>query len=153
MSDQIYFAASTLGFYASGIHSAIPADAVPVEPEQYHLLMDGQSAGRVIAVDGQGHPVLTEPQSPDPEAVLVAWRAQATVSRFQARAALHAAGLLGAAEAAVAGADPIVRIAWTDAAEWRRDSPTIAAIAAAFDPPLTAEQVDDLFRSAALITA
>ena len=73
------------------------------------------------------------------------------VSRFQARAALHIAGLLVQAEAAVAAADPLAQMAWADAQEFRRNSPTIAALSASIG--LTSEQVDDLFRSAALIVA
>lgn len=73
------------------------------------------------------------------------------VSRFQARAALHIAGLLVQAEAAVAAADPLAQMAWADAQEFRRNSPTIAALSVAIG--LTAEQVDDLFRSAVQIVA
>lgn len=73
------------------------------------------------------------------------------VSRFQARAALHQAGLLTAAEAAVAAADTLTQIAWADAQEFRRNSPTIAALAASIG--LTETQIDDLFRQAATITA
>jgi len=87
----------------------------------------------------------------DPAAALADERARMVVSRFQARAALHAAGLLGMVEAAVAQADPLARIAWADAVEFRRDSPTIAALAGAVG--LTETQIDDLFRSAAQITA
>lgn len=88
---------------------------------------------------------------PDPAAVLAAERATMRCSRFQARAALHVAGLLAQVEAAVAAADPLVQIAWADAVEFYRDSPTIAALQGAVG--LTDEQVDDLFRSAAQITA
>lgn len=74
-------------------------------------------------------------------------------SRMQARTALHLAGLLTAAEAAVAQADPVVQIAWADATEFRRDSPTIAALASALEPPLNDEQLDALFEAAMQITA
>ena len=73
------------------------------------------------------------------------------VSRFQARAALYQAGLLDQAEAAVAEGDALVKMAWADAREFRRHSPTVVAIADALG--LTNEQVDDLFRDAALIEA
>ena len=76
-----------------------------------------------------------------------------TASRMQARVALHQAGLLAAVEAAVAEADPVVQIAWADATEFRRTSPTIATLAAALDPPLTDEQLDDLFEQAMQVTA
>lgn len=88
---------------------------------------------------------------PDPAALLLAERSAMRCSRFQARAALHNAGLLVAVEAAVAGADPFVQIAWQDATEFYRGSPTIAALQAAVG--LTDEQVDNLFRAAAQIVA
>ena len=72
-------------------------------------------------------------------------------SRFQARAALHQAGLLAQVDTFVASADPFVQIAWTDAIEFRRNSPTIAAMAQGLG--LTDEQVDDLFRVAMRIEA
>ena len=75
------------------------------------------------------------------------------VSRFQARAALHLAGLLPQVEALMA--DPatpaLARLAWTDAQEFRRTSPTVAAMAGALG--LSDEQLDGLFTSAAGIEA
>lgn len=73
------------------------------------------------------------------------------VSRFQARASLLEAGLLEDAEEAMSGATPIAKLAWAEATEWRRDSPTIGAIGDALG--LTAIQIDDLFRYAATIRA
>ncbi len=76
-----------------------------------------------------------------------------TVSRFQARAALHLAGLLPAVETLMAdpATDPIARLAWQDALEFRRTSPTVLAMASALS--LTDEQLDTLFISAAGIEA
>lgn len=73
------------------------------------------------------------------------------VSRFQARAALHLAGLLPDVETAIAAADPLVQMAWADAQEFRRDSPTIVAMAGALG--LSESEVDELFTSAAQIVA
>ncbi len=73
------------------------------------------------------------------------------VSRFQAMAALSAAGLLASAEAAVTTAGGLTLLAWDEALYFRRDSAVIAAMAAALE--LTTEQVDDLFRAAAIIAA
>lgn len=87
----------------------------------------------------------------DPAAVLAEERAGMVVSRFQARAAMLQADLLAAVEAAVAAADPMTQLAWSDATEWRRTSPTIATLGAALG--LTEAQLDDLFRAAALIEA
>lgn len=74
-----------------------------------------------------------------------------SVTRFQARAALHYAGLLETVEAYMAqpGLDVITRLAWADAA-FERSSPTLASIAALLN--LTEQQVDDLFRAAAQIS-
>ena len=72
-------------------------------------------------------------------------------SRFQAKAALHLAGLLPAVEAAIAQADPLTQMAWAEAVEYSRHSPAILALAGALE--LTDEQVDDLFRTAMQIEA
>lgn len=85
------------------------------------------------------------PTATDPGAV------PASVSAFQARAALFAAGLLDDVEAAVAAADRLTRIAWESAQAFERGSPTIATLAAALG--LSDEQLDDLFRAAAEIRA
>lgn len=79
------------------------------------------------------------------------WRKTATVSKFQAKAALAQAGLLGQAKQAVANADEITQIAWEDATTFNRNSPTIATMAAALG--LTDDQVDDLFKQAEQISA
>lgn len=74
-----------------------------------------------------------------------------SVSRFQARAALLQAGLLAQAEAAVAQSGPLALLAWQDAQEFRRNSPTINSLASAIG--LTPEQIDALFIAAAQIEA
>jgi hypothetical protein len=73
------------------------------------------------------------------------------VSAFQAKAALQAAGLYVSAETAVNVAGGITLLAWQTAIEYRRNSPTIAALQVTLG--LTDAQVDDLFRAAALIDA
>ena len=80
-------------------------------------------------------------------------RAAMACSRMQARMALHQAGRLAEVEAAVANAAPEVQIAWADATEFRRLSPTIAALAAALDPPMSDEELDALFEQAMQVTA
>ena len=82
-------------------------------------------------------------------AVLSAERAGMKVSRLQAKIAMMQAGVLAAVEAAVAAADPAVQMAWADAIEFRRFSPTILALSAHIG--LTDTQLDDLFRAAALV--
>ena len=73
------------------------------------------------------------------------------VSRFQARAALLMAGHLPAVEAAIAQADPLSQLAWADAQVFRRDSPTIAALAGLIG--MNEAQIDALFIQAAQIQA
>ncbi len=76
-----------------------------------------------------------------------------SVTRFQARAALLQAGLLDAVETLMA--DPatpaLARLAWTDAQEFRRTSPTVQAMAGALG--LSDAQIDALFTSAVGIEA
>ena len=76
-----------------------------------------------------------------------------TVTRFQARAALHLAGLLEQAETLMndPNTDVIARLAWQDAQEFKRQSPTVLAMAAVLN--LTDAQIDDLFITAAGIEA
>ena len=84
--------------------------------------------------------------------VLSGARAGMAVSRFQARAALHTAGLLADVEAAMQdpATDPIVLIAWQDAVTFRRLSPAVVSIGAAL-PGMTEAGLDELFRTAATI--
>ena len=88
---------------------------------------------------------------PDEATAVAEWRASMTVSRFQAMAALLDAGLLSQVNAALADAGPLAQLAWAEATEFHRNSPTIAGLASGLG--LTDTQVDDLFRAAALITA
>jgi hypothetical protein len=85
----------------------------------------------------------------DPVAVLVAERAGMVVSRLQAIAALHYAGLLPMVEAAMAKADFITALAWKEAAEFRRTSPMMDQIAQALG--LNDAVLDLLFRTGATI--
>ena len=81
------------------------------------------------------------------------WREQTTISPFQARAALAQAGLLEPVEALMA--DPttpdLARLAWQHAQEFRRNSPTLLALAGALG--LDEAALDALFDAAASIVA
>lgn len=147
----IYFAGSTGGFYSSMIHLTLPEDAVEVSAEDYAALLAAQSTGRTIIAGATGAPELADIVERTEAELLAERRASMVVSRFQARAALHQAGLLEAAAAAVATADAIVQIAWADAQEFRRTSATITAIGAYLG--LTDAEIDTLFEDAAQISA
>ena len=75
------------------------------------------------------------------------------VSRFQAKAALARSDLLDTVESLMASEAATLecRLAWQDAIEFRRLSPTMLQMAAALG--LTDEQLDDLFELAATIEA
>ena len=76
-----------------------------------------------------------------------------SVSRFQARAALHLAGLLESVEDVMQdqNTDMLAKLAWQDAQSFERQSPTVQALAEALS--LSAEQLDELFITAAGIKA
>ena len=121
--------------------TADPADSVQLGQDLYAEAIAGDH-GPIAAYVG-----------PTAEELLAATRSQMVVSRFQARAALHNAGLLAGVQTHMdtVETDEIVKLAWTDAAEFRRLAPTVAAIATAMS--LTDLEVDNLFTAAALITA
>lgn len=75
------------------------------------------------------------------------------VSKFQAKAALRGAGLLAQVETMMAdpAADPLAVLAWTDAQEFRRQSPTVLAMGSALG--LDAAALDTLFVVASSIEA
>lgn len=105
-----------------------------------------------IITDAITGEVTTRDLGPDDDApMLAAERAAMRCSRFQAKAALLNAGLLDAADAVMASASPLAQMAWADATEFSRNSPTIAAMAERSG--LSETQVDDLFRAAMTITA
>ncbi|MCK7581108.1 MAG: hypothetical protein MZV65_39430 [Chromatiales bacterium] len=75
------------------------------------------------------------------------------VSRFQGRAAMHLAGVLSEVEAPITTPETpaLTKMAWADAQEFQRDSPSIAAIAEALE--WSEAFVDELFITAGGITA
>lgn len=87
-----------------------------------------------------------------PEQALEQERARMVASAMQVRLALLAIGRLAEVEAIVAASET-VQIAWDKATQFRRNSPTIAALAPAANPPFSATDIDDLFRAAMQIEA
>lgn len=72
-----------------------------------------------------------------------------SVTRLQAKAALLQAGRLAQVEGLIANSDPMVQLAWNEASEFQRDSPTIATLAALVGMSQT--EIDNLFIAAATI--
>lgn len=142
-----YYSFSEKGFFITSVHGTdIPEDAVPITWEEHNYLLAGQGGGKVIEKGEDGRPILVD-APPTPKIV------PQIVSRFQALAALHIAGLLPTIEAAMESpdADPLQKLAWKEAREFNRNSPTILAMSNQLN--LTDEQVDDLFTLAATLEA
>lgn len=148
-------------YAANGEISQAPIEGgIPISDEQYQEALAGVLKGWVVSIDGgfSVEPPAEEPApepepDPTPEEALAMERARMIVSRFQGRAALMQADLLGQVEAIMEdpATDPLTIMAWHDASEFRRLSPTIGTIAGMLG--LTDLQVDDLFRQAATIVA
>lgn len=64
----MYYAASTNGFYSKEMNGdGIPEDAVEITDEEWIALLDGQAAGKMIASDKKGSPVLKDYPAPTAE--------------------------------------------------------------------------------------
>lgn len=126
---------------------------IEITDGQYAAALQAMLAGQIVAIE-DGQMVLKDPEppepdpDPDPEP-----QPPQVVSRFQALAALLQAGLLDAVQAWVddTDTDPLHRLAFTTATEFHRDSPTLAAGAAALG--WSDAQLDALFIAAASIKA
>ena len=57
-----YYSKSFNGFFDSDIHGeTIPADSVEITDEEHRSLVDGHMAGKLIASDPSGNPILIDP--------------------------------------------------------------------------------------------
>lgn len=81
---------------------------------------------------------------------LAAYRASLSCTPLQGKIELDNQGLLDAAETAVAGADKITKLAWSNATIWYRTSPMIETLGAGLG--LSPDDLDNLFVQAAQIT-
>ncbi len=129
------------------------------DAEQSIIIEDGGEWTRSIP---KGHPhyrLLTEGiggPEPIPPATIAPFvppiRRVFSVSSFQAKAALLAAGLLDDVEAMVqASTDPVVKLAWAEARTFERYSPTVLLLANGIG--LSEEAINNLFDMADTITA
>jgi hypothetical protein len=59
------------GFYDTAINvDNIPEDAVEVTTEQHAALLEGQSQGKIISADENGHPILIDPPRPTTDQII-----------------------------------------------------------------------------------
>lgn len=115
--------------------------------------------GRQVPLDERYHPDFIagllpyDPANPPAAPAPPPTPVPASVSRFQARAALYQAGNLEEVEAIMAQpATPMLtKLAWQDAQTFERSSATVAALAGAL--ALSDADLDALFFAAAAITA
>lgn len=56
-----YYSEATGTTYINGIHSEIPADAVPIPDEIYHSVIANPAPGKVRSHDANGLPILVDP--------------------------------------------------------------------------------------------
>lgn len=128
--------------------TVLPLDMVPsfdpenLPQENTYGVPDFVEPGWVL-INGEWLPPTPPVETPVPT----------SVTRFQALAALHGAGLLPQVETYMADANtPVIqKLAWQNALDFERTSPTVAALAALLS--LTDTQVDSLFISAKAIRA
>lgn len=124
------------------------------------LISFASEDGAKVVVVEKGDPRFDELAAHNPaefegesqEDARAAERAAMVVSRFQAKVALFQAGILGQIEELLRGSENFIhRLAWDEAVEFRRDSPTINFLAK--HAGLSDEALDDLFRAAMTIRA
>ena len=142
----MFYAKSTGGFYDAAIHGDnIPSDAVEITSDYRWELISGQSEGKIISSDESGYPILID----IPVVVVI----PQVVSRFQGRASLANAGHFTTVNNYMSSlpVDNLQRLAWEDAQEFRRNSPTVSAMQTLLG--LSDAEIDDLFTDAATIEA
>jgi hypothetical protein len=115
--------------------------------EAAFIIEDDGSCRISIRVSALPEDTVIEPYIPLPTPV------PTTVTRFQALAVLAAGGYLDTVRTYINTLDVnnVQRLAWENAADWERTSPTLNALAAMLN--LTDTQVDDLFIAASNISA
>lgn len=89
------YSPSLQGFYSSEIHGAsIPPDAVDITEAEYAALIEAQAAGAEIRPDADGRPIAVMPPAPTEAEALMAWRAQAWLTRAEFIRSLRAHAIL-----------------------------------------------------------
>lgn len=138
----MHFSKSTGGFYRSEIHGEnMPADAVSISDDVYLQMLNGQAQMKSIVGNSIGKPVLKDYLAPP--VVL-------TCTAYQIRQALSQLGIRAAVEAAISAGSQELIDAWEYAAEFRRDNPKIAEMAAALNK--SSAEIDAIFKLAVTLS-
>lgn len=93
---------------------------------------------------------VTEATPEQQAARLAAFRASLSCTPLQGKIELNNEGLLDSAESIVLAADKVTQLAWANATIWMRNSPMIETLGTQMG--LSADQLDNLFKAARLIT-
>jgi len=64
---MIFFSATQHGFYDSAVIDVVPDDGVEISHERCRALLDGQTAGMILASDQSGYPILVDRPPPGAE--------------------------------------------------------------------------------------
>ena len=146
------YSPSARGFFPADVsYTSLPDDLIDIDEELHIELMAAQGLGATIQLGQDGLPAAIYPTILSSEEILQEWRSKTKVSRFQAMAALHNEGLLDEAVEVVTQAGGLIKLAWDNAIEFRRNSPAILNLALALG--LDEEELDALFIVAAEIEA
>lgn len=138
------FSESSGTFYPDDVfYTNAPSDLVDVVPGEYEKCM-ARNANQCFRHIGNGvFEVFDMPPAPPviPQ----------KVTKFQAKAALHMAGLLETVEAAIQSeqTDFLTKLAWNEVNSFERQSSMVLNLAAVLN--LSEEQLDQLFVTAAAI--
>lgn len=71
-----FYSAATGGFYESGLHDQMPADAQQISEELYRQVMTDRPADKIIVAGPSGLPELSDPPAPTVDQLAAVARAQ-----------------------------------------------------------------------------
>jgi len=78
-----HYSAETGGFYHTGVHEDMPADAVAITDAKHAAMMQAQAEGKRIVSGNEGNPEAIDPPEPTAEE-LIARRARNRLAAYQA---------------------------------------------------------------------
>lgn len=111
---------------------------------------DGEPEYKNLWVEGHPKPTLKQINDGIPLIELQRWRSTFSVPTYKLEIELEERGLMTTVQALINGASRSTQIGWEKSPTVRRMSPTMLALAQHPSLALTAEDLDDIFKSAEL---
>ena len=114
MSKLYFYSAETNGFYAGSMQDdyksagSWPDDVIEISERWYSYLLEGQTAGEVVAPNEYGQPVLVNP--PEPTQAELIDQAEATKAALMVTASAAIAPLEDAGELGIATEDEVAAL-------------------------------------------